>query len=338
MALFEIIVNPFSSPILIGSGLEADGTATGDFSRGPGTGEKLSIEDEGGNERFTAPFSPKVIEYGGLAPTYSDGDRPGRAPLLLRASEPRPTLSFELFVGSTDDQRSVEAGLATLEHIAASSARVRLHYGPREEKGLWRITSLSYSSAERNGDTNEITRATVSVELTRAVDVTINKGPVAGSRAVTQTASQKLYASAMSQRDVIGGKLVSANARARPGAKRLQEDQFPAKSPTGAQAIDFRSPAGPTGPTIMIYADGYVRDSLGFQPYVRPKNAAALATAKKLGTTKVHIYAKGETLASISNRYYGNPNGWPYIADMNHIRNAKAIKPGTRITIYPRPV
>ncbi len=46
-----------------------------------------------------------------------------------------------------------------------------------------------------------------------------------------------------------------------------------------------------------------------------------------------HIVKKGESLAMIANRYYGDPNRFSLIASYNFISDPQAIKPGTEILI-----
>jgi len=46
-----------------------------------------------------------------------------------------------------------------------------------------------------------------------------------------------------------------------------------------------------------------------------------------------HVVKKGESLAIIANRYYGNPNQFHLITSYNFIDDPRAIKPGTEILI-----
>lgn len=139
----------------------------------------LTLHDEGGKAMWSAPFSPQQIEHGGQAPSYTDAERDGLPPLLLRASDPRPTLRFDLLLAYTDIERSVEPWLNSLRYIAARPHRIRIAYGPSESAGLWRLTEMTYTSSARNQH-GDITRATVQVGFTRATDATIHRGPLTG--------------------------------------------------------------------------------------------------------------------------------------------------------------
>lgn len=139
----------------------------------------LSLFDANGTLMWSAPFSPQNVDHGGLAPRFADGERDGRPPLLLRASDPRPTMSFECLLAYRDIDQSVEPWLNTLRYIAQRPHPVRVAYGPSESLGLWRLTDLGFSSVNRNAQ-GSITRATVRVGLTRAVEATTHRGPLSG--------------------------------------------------------------------------------------------------------------------------------------------------------------
>jgi len=57
--------------------------------------------------------------------------------------------------------------------------------------------------------------------------------------------------------------------------------------------------------------------------------------AKKIKTTKFHIVRRGETLSTISAKYYGSENKWQKILDANRsqIKDANRLQPGTKLII-----
>ena len=57
--------------------------------------------------------------------------------------------------------------------------------------------------------------------------------------------------------------------------------------------------------------------------------------AKKIKTTKFHIVRRGETLSTISAKYYGSANKWQKILEANRSRliDANRLQPGTKLTI-----
>ena len=142
---------------------------------------RLALLDEAGRNMITFPWSPQVVDHGELSATHADGQRDGRAPLLLYSGAPRPTLSFEVLLadrsGSADIE--VEHYLNALKTIAARNARLRIAYGPGESAGLWRMTSFSYATQMRNYR-GMATRAVAQLGFTRAVDAAVNRGPLSG--------------------------------------------------------------------------------------------------------------------------------------------------------------
>lgn len=152
----------------------ASGTSASRAKKHP----KMQIRTERGL-KVTLPYAPVEMETSGLAPTFTEAERPGRSPLLLRASDRAPVISFEFFLGSRDLQKSIEPELKILRGIADSEDRAILSYGP-SEGGLFRITSFGYTVSQRQQGTNAITRATVAATFTRAVDVDLHNGPASG--------------------------------------------------------------------------------------------------------------------------------------------------------------
>ena len=57
--------------------------------------------------------------------------------------------------------------------------------------------------------------------------------------------------------------------------------------------------------------------------------------AQKIKTQRFHIVRRGETLSTISVKYYGSANKWQKILDANRsqLMDANRLKPGTKLTI-----
>ena len=215
------------------------------------THPKLVIKSESGL-KIQMPYAPKVVENAGLAPTYTETTRPGRTPLLLRASDPLHTIGLEMFLGHRNAQQSVEPDLAVLRGIVKSDERVTLQFGP-SEGGLWRVTTFGWTSTERQNGTNAITRATVSMTFTRVSDATAGTGPVKGG--------------------------------AKP-AKGKDKDDSKKKTRGG---------------------DGK--------------------------TPKHYVVKKGDTLSGIAFKFYRDTSKWRKIADVNKIRNPRALAVGKKLVI-----
>ena len=139
---------------------------------------KLALVSESGR-RLDLHYAPQTVEHGGWAPTFTDVDRPGLEALTLRSGEPHPTMTFEAYLAYPNIQQTVEHTLKALREMAASRERLRVVFGP-SEGGLWRLTNAGASSEERQEGTNAITRATIPLTFTRAVDVNVHVGPMSG--------------------------------------------------------------------------------------------------------------------------------------------------------------
>lgn len=141
---------------------------------------RMSLLNESGSVRVDIPFAPREIEYNGLAADWATVERPGSVPLLLRSQQPLDTLAFSVMLVEPRDRHWPQtAAYNSLVTLARQSERVLVRYGP-SEAGLWRITDLGVGSTQRHPQTNEMTRAVVSLTLTRASDPAAAVGPVSG--------------------------------------------------------------------------------------------------------------------------------------------------------------
>lgn len=141
-------------------------------------GRRMHLQSESGALVLAVDIAPRKIEYGGLAHDWVEAERSGGTPLLLHAGTPLDTLAFEFMVTHRGDMLAPQtATLARLREISRTGERVLVRYSSAEA-GLWRITSAGYSSELREPNGNEITRAVVSVTLTRASDAAPAVGPV----------------------------------------------------------------------------------------------------------------------------------------------------------------
>jgi len=141
---------------------------------------RMYLYAENGKISFSVPLAPRDISYGGIGQEWVTAERSGNTPLLLRKGAKLKTISFSCLV---TDVMSMWApmtdAIIALEQLANSLERILVRYGP-QEAGLWRITECSYDSSLRHHQSNEVTRATVSLTLTRASDAAPAVGPVSG--------------------------------------------------------------------------------------------------------------------------------------------------------------
>lgn len=139
---------------------------------------RMYLYSETGRLTLAIPFAPREIDYGGFGLDWSSADRSGTTPLLLFKGEPLDTMAFSfLITDRTDLYLPVTGQIARLRDMAKTLERIFVRYSSTEQ-GMWRITDVSVASQLRHPETDEITRATVSLTLTRASDPAPAVGPV----------------------------------------------------------------------------------------------------------------------------------------------------------------
>lgn len=141
---------------------------------------RMYLYSESGKISFSVPIAPREISYGGIGQDWVTAERSGNTPLLLRKGAKLKTMSFSLLVTDVLSMWTPQtSSIQSLEQLAGSTERILVRYGP-QEAGLWRITDCTYDSSLRHHSSNETTRATVSLTLTRASDAAPAVGPVTG--------------------------------------------------------------------------------------------------------------------------------------------------------------
>lgn len=146
-------------------------------------GERMYLATEDGKVSYSFHLAPRTIDYGGLHQEWTETERSGNTPLLLRKGDNLDTLSFSFLMVETRnrDYVSMSESILALKAVAKSRQRVLVSYS-RMEAGLWRVTDASVSSSQRHPDpaNNEPIEAMASVKLTRASDPAVAIGPVTG--------------------------------------------------------------------------------------------------------------------------------------------------------------
>ncbi len=152
--------------------------------KGPGRRRhpKMVMHTDNGNHRLVVPYAPREVEQANLAGDWVEIERPGRSPILSRASDPLKTLGFELFLGQPAPNKSAGAEMQLLKKLADSPSPIVVRFSAAEA-GLWRITDLTISSVHRREGDNAITRATANLTLTRASNYKAALGPATGGAA-----------------------------------------------------------------------------------------------------------------------------------------------------------
>lgn len=158
------------------------------FTSAPG--RRMYMYTEKGTQTYAFKLAPSEIEYGDLAQDWTEAERSGNTPLLLRKGNRLDTISFSFLVVAVNQvQVPITESLLALKAIVQSRERVLISYSTLES-GLWRVTDASMSSVRRHVDTNEPIQATVTVTLKRASDPEAAVGPVSGGATSTPAPSK----------------------------------------------------------------------------------------------------------------------------------------------------
>lgn len=143
-------------------------------------GHRMYLHTESGQISLAVPVAPRNIEYSSFGDEWVQTERSGNTPLLLRKGGRLETMAFSALITSKDVLHAPQAStINAARALSTTRERVLVRYGP-QESGLWRVTEASFSSELRHPVTNEITRAMLSLTLTRANDAAPAVGPVTG--------------------------------------------------------------------------------------------------------------------------------------------------------------
>ena len=135
-----------------------------------------------GSQPISLPWWPDEVAWSALAPTWKSIPRPGRYPLLVQEGAQLPVLTLGFIAAAPrPEHRSIESSaeplLNTLKTAAADGSNVFFLLGAAYSKDPWKITDLSYTELQWTS-TGSVSRAEVSVQLTRATFASFPRGPV----------------------------------------------------------------------------------------------------------------------------------------------------------------
>ena len=110
----------------------------------------------------------------------------------------------------------------------------------------------------------------------------------------------------------------------------------PARSAPGQPRATSREPREQI-PKFQTHQQVLDTDPVDLRTSILPDTTLASheTTTKKTMTPRFHIVHTGETLSSISYRYYGSASKWQKIRDANRetIKDANRLRPGTKFII-----
>lgn len=139
----------------------------------PAAGARLLVV---GGPTLDLPWWPDDVEMSGLAPGYVDTDRPGRAALSTRSTEPLPTLRVGFTVSGTYWNHSQRLLLDAVTALAAARPLTRLVLGQRDT-GLWQVRDAGWVESDWTDD-GDPAEAEVTIELKRAAAAVDPVGPI----------------------------------------------------------------------------------------------------------------------------------------------------------------
>lgn len=145
-------------------------------------GTSLRIFDAGAKYLLTAPYAPKEIDYTSNGVVFSNVTRPNLAPITVSNGVDLKKMTFTLYLADKNIEKPVDDLIKILEYLSNTDAGLVVEYEPRTS-GFWNMTALTYTSVERQLDTNRITRCNANLEFTEAVGF-INRNANATSDAV----------------------------------------------------------------------------------------------------------------------------------------------------------
>ena len=128
---------------------------------------KMVIQGSNG-DAFEVPWAPRSVSHEGFGENVVELERPGRVADIAVTAPLLHKMSFQLQIGK-DISVSCEPDLKRLEAIAAVGGWVMILYGLRET-GLWKMTSMTYGSVEREPNQNQISRCMVDLSFTEVPD------------------------------------------------------------------------------------------------------------------------------------------------------------------------
>jgi hypothetical protein len=122
------------------------------------------------------PWWPDEIEYSGWAANWAETERPGRAPILSRSSDPLPSVRIAFTLNSGDVLESVGKQLAAIRALAAAKPVVQLMLG-ESDRGTWRVAEAGANETDWAPD-GQACAVDVVISLRSASDASVAVGPV----------------------------------------------------------------------------------------------------------------------------------------------------------------
>jgi nucleoid-associated protein YgaU len=124
----------------------------------------------------------------------------------------------------------------------------------------------------------------------------------------------------------------------RPAAASASAEKKPPAAPKPTNPISTSSQVSPARPQTTTASEP-LRTEPPRVDYPRPSEPVPVAPRQASppapAPARTHVVQNGDTLSSIAQQYYGNPNAWQriYKANAAVIKNPDRVPPGTKLTI-----
>lgn len=141
----------------------------------PPKGVRLELAE--GGTGLDLPWWPDSIDHSGLAPTYTDTERPGRASVSTRSGEPLETLRMTFVLSQRDLADSAAGMVAAIRRMAQAKPLVRVLLGS-DDRGTWQVRDAGYSETA-HADDGQVAEAEVTLELRKTASAVTKVGPIA---------------------------------------------------------------------------------------------------------------------------------------------------------------
>lgn len=122
------------------------------------------------------PWWPEEIENSGWAAGWAETERPGRAPILTRSSDPLPSLRIPFTLRASSPDQSMRTAVDLVRSLAAAKPVVQLMLG-QSDRGQWRIVEAAASETDwaANGEPSVVD---VILQLRAASNAADPVGPI----------------------------------------------------------------------------------------------------------------------------------------------------------------
>lgn len=143
-----------------------------------------------------------MSDHSGIGQEWVEGRRAGRKSVHRRSGDLTPTYGVNIILGHSDWYREVGSELTRYIDFAQSHFPVTVTYS-KFESGLYYITNFAYTIQLRSPFTNEPTRVSIDMTLTKANKDTIKTGSLSKAPAPAKKTATKKRPSASTRLSVV---------------------------------------------------------------------------------------------------------------------------------------